>query len=231
MPEVINPLTPHHFQHGYRDPGLCAACFHLRGDPLHRRTETASLVAEKPSPENRRLMIEEGVRCILTGLGVDPKDHNFNETPRRVAEVYAELFTPPETGWPVFDEEYTDIVILRHHIFWTLCPHHMLPVQLDASVAYMPNGKVIGASKLARLIHEVNRQPFTQERLTDLICQAISKYTGGTAKGEAVMLCGSHDCFKIRGIKSSASMITYRFEGEFKKDVEHQRRFIELCRV
>jgi len=177
-----------------------------------------------------RQKVEVGARLVLEGLGVDLNDHNFATTPARVAKVYQEMFCPKETGWPVFDEEYTDIVILKGHTFYTLCPHHMLPVEIRASVAYFPNGKVIGASKLARLIHEVNRKPLTQEKLTDLICGAIKEYTKGTSKGEAVLLQGEHDCFKIRGIKSDASMVTYKFKGCFDEP-ENQRRFLELVRL
>jgi len=171
-----------------------------------------------------------GATLILEGLGVDLTDHNFASTPARMAEVYAELFEPKKTGWPVFDEKYTDIVIVKGHTFYTLCPHHMLPVEIRASVAYFPNGKVIGASKLCRLIHEVNTMPLTQEKLTDLICTAIKNYTGGTSRGEAVLLQGKHDCFRIRGIKSDADMITYKFLGEFEQS-ENQRRFLELVRL
>jgi len=177
-----------------------------------------------------RTSVEAGAKLILMGLGVDIEDHNFATTPKRVADVYEEMFCPKETGWPVFDEEYTDIVIVKGHTFYTMCPHHMLPVEIRASVAYFPNGKVIGASKLCRLIHEVNRMPLTQEKLTDMICVAIRDYTGGTSRGEAVLLQGEHDCFKIRGIKSNASMVTYKFHGKFEEG-ENQRRFLELVRM
>lgn len=176
-----------------------------------------------------RAMVELGASMVLEGLGVDLTDHNFATTPRRVADVYQEMFQPPETGWPVFEEEYTDIVIIRGHVFYTLCPHHMLPVEIKAAVGYFPNGKVIGASKLMRLIHEVNRKPLTQEKLTDLICAAIKDYTQGTSLGEAVVLQGEHDCFKIRGIKSGAQMITAKFKGRFE-EAEQQRRFLEMVR-
>jgi len=177
-----------------------------------------------------RFLVEKGASWILEGLGVDLQDHNFSTTPKRVADVYEEMFCPPETGWPVFNEDYTDIVIVRNHTFYTLCPHHMLPVEISATIGYFPDGKVIGASKLMRLIHEVNRKPLTQERLTDLICDAIKRYTEGTSCGEAVLLRGEHDCFKIRGIKSNAQMLTYKFKGRFEES-ENQRRFLELAKI
>lgn len=174
--------------------------------------------------------IEQGARLILEGLEVDLTSHNFHSTPARVAKVYQEIFTPKSTGWPVFDEDYTDIVILRKHIFYTMCPHHLLPVRLRAATAYYPNGKVIGASKLARLIHECNRKPETQEKLTDLISKSIKHHTHNTSLGEAVLLVGEHDCFRMRGMKSEADMITYKFTGCFNDEVEKQRRFLEMVR-
>lgn len=175
-------------------------------------------------------LIEEGAKLILMGLGVDLTSHNFASTPARVAKVYQEMFTPKATGWPVFDESYTDIVIVKEHIFWTMCPHHLLPVRIKAAVAYFPNGKVVGASKLLRLIDEVNRKPETQEKLTDMISESIKQHTENTSLGEAVLLVGEHGCFRMRGRKSDASMTTYKFTGVFKDELQHQSRFLELVR-
>lgn len=178
----------------------------------------------------RRAKIEAGARLILEGLEVDLEDHNFATTPQRVADVYEEIFTPQPTNWAVFDESYTDIVIIRRHEFATFCPHHLLPVTIRAAVSYFPNGKVIGASKLMRLIDEVNTKPLTQEMLTQLIIQSIKKHTGGTSLGEAVLLEGSHECFSLRGVKSDASMVTMKFSGRFEEEPEWQKRFLDLAR-
>jgi len=174
--------------------------------------------------------IEAGAGLILEGLGVDLSDSNFVQTPHRVAKVYQELFQPPATEWPVFDEDYTDMVIVRGHTFWTLCPHHLLPVKLVASVGYIPRGKVIGASKLIRMIHDCNRTPMTQEALTAAIIVHIRKLTVGTSAGEAVLLEGRHGCFEIRGVRSDASMLTCKFSGRFESETELQRRFMDLVR-
>lgn len=173
--------------------------------------------------------IEQGARLILEGLEVDLTDSNFSITPQRVAKVYQELFIPKDTGYPVFEEDYTDVVIMRGIDFVTLCPHHLLPVKLSASVAYIPNGKVIGASKLIRMIYEANNKPKTQEALTNDIILSLQKLTGGTSRGEAVMLVGRHGCMELRGVKSAANMLTYKFAGEFKSDPEKERRFLSLC--
>lgn len=239
MPEVHNPLTePHPFEKGlYGNGAYCSICGLTQDAVLHpknghdEKTYTPGPIEAVEAHHRKfdRLRIEQGARLILEGLGVDIRNHNFASTPARVAKVYEELFCPQQSGWPVFDEEYTDIVIVRGHTFWTMCPHHLLPVKICANVAYFPNGKVIGASKLMRLIDEVNTMPLTQEKLTDLICDSIKHHTQGTSKGEAVMLTGRHGCFEIRGRKSGAEMVTYKFKGDFEQ-TENQRRFLELVR-
>lgn len=178
-----------------------------------------------------RQLIEDGVRLLIQGLDVDPNDHNFTDTPRRVADVYAELFTPAETGWPVFAEKHTDMVCLRNFVFYTLCPHHLLPVRVSATVAYVPNGKVIGASKLGRLLLEANRKPETQEALTDLAVAAVERLTEGTSRGTGVVLVGEHGCFRVRGIKSEADMVTSKFVGVFETDAELKARFWRIAKV
>jgi GTP cyclohydrolase IA len=179
----------------------------------------------------QRDKIEEGIKLVLEGLGADLADHNFSETPRRVADVYEELFTPPETGYPVFDEQYTDMVLMRGHTFYTLCPHHLLPVRLKASVAYIPNGKVIGASKLMRMMHDANRMPMTQEALTAAIQKRIWELTQGTSKGEAVHIQGWHGCFSVRGVRSDANMVTLKYGGEFDTSYLMQVRFLEMLKL
>lgn len=202
---------------------------HYGEDQLQPEEEFEEELATQIKTAKRRL-VEAGAKLILEGLGVDLKDHNFATTPQRVADVYEEIFTPQPTNWAVFDESYTDIVIIRHHHFATFCPHHLLPVTIQAAVAYFPNGKVIGASKLMRLIDEVNTKPLTQEMLTQLIIQSIVRHTGGTSLGEAVLLEGSHECFSLRGVKSDASMVTMKFNGRFEKEPEWQKRFLDLAR-
>lgn len=175
--------------------------------------------------------IEAGMRLVLEGLGVDLNDHNFNTTPQRAAKVFQEIFCPPHTEWPVFDEQYTDMVIMRGHEFFTMCPHHLLPVKLTAYVAYKPNGRVIGASKLVRMVHDVNTKPMTQEALTAQICHGITVLTGGTSEGNAVVLQGEHGCFRIRGVRTNADMVTRKFTGCFDTDPRLQDQFFQLIRV
>ncbi len=173
-------------------------------------------------------LIEEGIRLVLKGLEVNLQDHNFATTPQRAAKVFQEVFCPPDTEWPVFDEDFTDLVVMRGHKFFTFCPHHLLPVKLTASVAYIPNGKVVGASKLIRMIHECNLGPMTQEMLTSQIVHSIDNLTGGTSSGSAVCLEGRHGCMELRGVHSAASMLTTKFTGIFETDIDLQGRFFRL---
>jgi len=178
-------------------------------------------------------LIENGAALILEGLGVDLNDHNFCTTPHRVFKVFQEIFSPPETDWPVFKEDYTDIVVMSGHRFWTFCPHHMLPVEIVAHIAYLPGGKVLGASKLVRIIQDVNRKPMTQEKLTDDIIERLVDLTGGirdfggSLRGAAVLLEGEHGCFRMRGAKTEAKMRTLKFYGEFDAP-EMIARFMDL---
>lgn len=174
-------------------------------------------------------LIEDGVRLILEGLGCDSNDHNFSRTPQRVAKAYAEIFSPARVEIPVFDEDYTDLVVMKGHRFYTLCPHHLLPVELECDVAYIPCGKVIGASKLVRMVHDCNRTPMTQEALTTAILDRIDELTEGTSMGAAIKLSGSHGCMKVRGVQSpNSTMITLKFSGVFDRQPTQQRRFLEL---
>ncbi len=222
--------------HPWKAAGIgldCKVCGLSAVDAIHHFPGAVIPVNEPEDPPVLHFnpaRIQEGIRLVLEGLGVDPSDHNFNDTPARVAKCYAELFTPQATGWSVFDEDYTDQVVIREHVFYTLCPHHLLPVKITAAVGYIPNGKVIGASKLIRMIHEVNRYPMTQERITAEIVKSIKKLTQGTSRGEAVLLLGEHDCFRMRGTRSNGSMVTDKFSGEFDTP-EKRRQFFDLVKL
>lgn len=173
--------------------------------------------------------IEQATRLLLEGLEVDLNDHNFADTPRRVAKAYAEIFSPPDIDIPVFDENYSDMVMMRNHMFHTFCPHHLLPVDLTASVAYFPRGKVIGASKLIRIMHDVNRKPMTQEALTNAIRERITDLTEGQNHGVAVFMRGQHGCFSMRGVRShAADMVTWALSGRFESDATAREAFFRL---
>lgn len=176
-------------------------------------------------------LIEKGAKIILEGLGADTKtDRNFTDTPERYAKALMEMFNPPETEWNAFDEDFNDFILLRDHRLYSLCPHHLFPVKLFVSIAYIPNGKVLGLSKLARLMHECNRGPLLQEKFTKDVIAFLEKICHGV-RGVACLVEGKHGCLEMRGAKSDAHFFTYKFTGEFALNASLQDRFLALCKT
>lgn len=173
--------------------------------------------------------IERAVELLLEGLGVDLKDHNYLETPERVARMYMEMFGPKEREWATFEEEFTDFILLKGHTLYGLCPHHLLPVELHISLAYIPNGHVLGLSKLARICDEVNTGPMLQERFTVEVLSRLEELCPGI-RGAACLIDGQHGCTKVRGIRSDGRFTTYRLSGVFKEDPALEERFFVLAR-
>lgn len=172
--------------------------------------------------------IESGVELILKGLNCDLADRNFLDTPNRVARFYAEMFTHKDNGWATFPEEYSDFILLRGHRMWSLCPHHLLPVRFDVSLAYIPSSHVLGLSKLARVLDEANTGPLLQEKFTKEVIDHVYQICDGV-KGCAVYVEGQHGCTLIRGIRSNAEFVTYRLSGVFRDAPELEERFFQLC--
>lgn len=172
--------------------------------------------------------IETGMTLILSGLGIDRNDHNYTDTPERYAKALVEMFQPKETEWATFEESFNDFILLRGHKMWSLCPHHMLPVNFEVSLAYIPNGSVLGLSKLARLLDECNSGPLLQERFTKLAVDKIDEICPGI-KGAACIISGIHSCLSMRGVKSSADFVTYKLTGVFAEDSLLENRFFTLA--
>lgn len=174
-------------------------------------------------------LIEQGVSQILRGLGIARTDHNYTDTPERYAKALVEMFGGSDTEWATFEEEYTDFILLRGHTLWSLCPHHLFPVKYQVSLAYIPNGKVLGLSKLARLLHECNSGPLLQEAFTKQACEKLHEICEGV-KGAACFISGEHGCLSMRGVKSDADFLTYHLDGVFDTDKDLERRFFDLVR-
>lgn len=172
-------------------------------------------------------LIEAGVSQIIRGLGCDVRDTNFRDTPERVARMYAEMFAVKEREWAVFDEEYSDFILLKGHTLWSICPHHLVPVEFRVNLAYVPNGQVLGLSKLARMCDETNTGPILQERFTKDLVRTLLELVP-SAKGAACLVEGQHGCTKIRGVRSSAWFTTFRMEGCFRDDPSLEDRFFTL---
>lgn len=172
--------------------------------------------------------IEKGVELILEGLGVDRRDPNYTDTPDRVARWYLEMFTGQETEWATFPEDFNDFILLRRHTLYTLCPHHLIPVEMVISVAYMPDGIVLGLSKLARILIECNNVPILQEKYTADVVMKIYEILP-RVRGAACFVEGQHGCAKIRGVRSTGSFITSKMKGVFEDDKRLQDRFFALA--
>ena len=155
--------------------------------------------------------IHEGVRLILQGVGEDPHREGLLDTPHRVARMYQEIFggmheASEDVISAVFYEDYDEIVLLKNIPFFSLCEHHLMPFTGKAHVAYLPDGKIVGLSKLARAVEHFARRPQIQERLTAQIADLISHKL--EPKGVAVVLEATHTCMTMRGVKKPGSMMT-----------------------
>lgn len=176
--------------------------------------------------------IASAVRQILLAVGEDPDRQGLKDTPDRVARMYAELFNGIGQGAGKhlkvhFDEQYDEMVILRDIPFHSVCEHHLLPFMGKAHVAYLPDGKVVGISKLARVVDTFAHRPQVQERLTCEIADALMDQLG--ARGVGVILEATHTCMTIRGVKKpGAEMVTSVMRGLFKSNLATRTEAMKL---
>jgi GTP cyclohydrolase I len=176
--------------------------------------------------------IERAVREILLAIGEDPEREGLARTPGRVARSYAELMAglredPRSHLKTVFRERYDEIVLLRDIEFYSLCEHHLLPFMGRAHVAYLPDGKVVGLSKLARLVEGYARRPQVQERLTTQIADAVMEELN--AVGAACVIEATHTCMTIRGARKPGSlMVTSALRGAFKDNATSRAEVLGL---
>jgi GTP cyclohydrolase I len=178
--------------------------------------------------------IEAAVREILIAIGEDPGREGLLRTPQRVAASYAELFAglredPRRHLAVTFDEQHREMVILKDIPFASSCEHHLLPFTGRAHVGYIPKGRVVGLSKLARLVEGYARRPQVQERLTSEIADALMEEL--EPDGCGVVIEAVHTCMTIRGIKKPGStMITSAMRGGFKRRPETRAEFLAIIR-
>ncbi len=178
--------------------------------------------------------IERAIREILLALGEDPDREGLQQTPRRVAEAYADLFSglhddPNRHLHVTFDEDHTEMVVLRDIPFASFCEHHLLPFTGHAHIGYIPRGRVVGLSKLARLVDGYARRPQVQERMTSEIADAIMAEL--KPDGCGVVIEATHTCMTIRGAqKPGATMITSAMRGGFRKRPETRSEFLSIVR-
>jgi GTP cyclohydrolase I len=181
-----------------------------------------------------REQAEAAVRTLMEWIGEDPNREGLRGTPGRVARAYQELFSgynenPKEILQRTFEEVdgYDEMVVLRDIRFASHCEHHILPIIGRAHVAYLPSHRVIGISKLARIVDIYARRLQIQEKLTVQIADTINEVL--RPKGVAVVVEASHECMTTRGVrKSGVSMVTSRMTGDFRSEASTRREFLNI---
>ncbi len=192
------------------------------------------LTAQSPRPTREEA--EQAVRTLLLWAGDDPEREGLLDTPARVAKAYGELFSGYEADIEdvlgrTFEEVggYEDMVLVRDISFFSHCEHHMLPVIGKAHIAYLPKGRVLGLSKIARVVDVFAKRLQTQENMTAQIAHAIDDTL--QPRGVAVFLEAEHMCMAMRGIqKTGSTTLTTTFTGAFKDNAAEQARFMSMVR-
>ncbi|MBN1218241.1 MAG: GTP cyclohydrolase I FolE [Anaerolineae bacterium] len=200
-----------------------------RLEELFQISPNGTAPAEK---DEKKAAIEESVRTLLLNVGENPDREGLQRTPDRVARMYDELLAGYHTD-PVkmindalFTVDYSEMVIVKDIDYYSLCEHHMLPFYGKVHVAYIPNGKVIGLSKIPRIVDMFARRLQVQERMTEQIADFINEVIN--PQGVAVVAEGVHMCSMMRGVKkANASMVTSAVRGIFKDDPKTRAEFME----
>lgn len=193
-----------------------------------------NLVSDTSRPSREEA--EAAVRVLLRWAGDDPEREGLLDTPKRVAAAYRELFSGYEADIDdvlgrTFEEVagYNEMVLVRDIPFFSHCEHHMLPVMGKAHVGYLPDGRVLGLSKIARVVDVFGRRLQTQEAMTAQIAQAITETL--QPLGVAVFIEAEHMCMAMRGVqKSGSTTLTTTFTGRFKDNATEQARFMTMVR-
>ncbi len=208
--------------------------FHLDAAKLENQFEIRPY-SNGLGSEVRTGLVEEAVSTILANIGEDAGRDGLLRTPNRVARMYNELTAGYHTdpirllNGAMFDVDYDEMVIVKDIDFFSLCEHHMLPFNGMVHVAYIPKGKVVGLSKIPRIVEMFARRLQVQERLTTQIADFIEEVL--QPKGVAVVAEGVHMCMVMRGVKkANASMTTSAMRGLFKTDGKTRDEFRSLIR-
>lgn len=178
--------------------------------------------------------VEKAVKLLLEGMGEDPSREGLKETPERIARMYEEIYggmdmEPSEILKKRFKVDNSEMVLEKDILFYSTCEHHLLPFFGQAHVAYIPDGEVVGISKLARTVEIFARRPQIQEQMTSQIADAIMDNLN--PKGVMVMVEAEHMCMTMRGIKKPGSKtVTIATRGEFSDNETLQRRFYDMLR-
>ena len=178
--------------------------------------------------------IKRAVHEILVAIGENPSREGIKETPRRIAEMYAEVFSgmkedPRDVLSVGFEEGHHEMVILKDIPFYSMCEHHLLPFYGMAHIGYIPKGRVVGASKLGRVVEILAKRPQLQERLTTQIADTIVEAL--QPQGVAVVIEAEHMCMTMRGVKKPGSnIVTSAMRGSFRTRAVTRAEFLSLIR-
>ncbi|MDW8171261.1 MAG: GTP cyclohydrolase I FolE [Anaerolineae bacterium] len=220
----------HHHDHGHEQEVTVALIGETEFDAA-LRSPVLQERFELGYPEVDQDAIKQAVTQILIAVGEDPNREGLRSTPKRVASAYDELLSGYRTDAAelvnnaIFDVEYDDMIIVRDIEYFSLCEHHMLPFMGHAHVAYIPDQKVIGLSKIPRIVDMFSRRLQVQERLTRQIAEFLETILG--ARGVAVTLDGAHMCSMMRGVqKCHSGMTTSAWLGEFKANRDLRSEFM-----
>jgi GTP cyclohydrolase IA len=197
-------------------------------------TTAATLLPELTRPTQAEA--EAAVRTLLLWAGDNPAREGLLDTPKRVAKAYRELFEgytddPVEMLGTTFEEVagYEDVVIVKDIAFYSHCEHHMVPIIAKAHVAYLPDSRVVGLSKIVRLVESFGRRLQTQEAITAQIATTLQDVLN--PRGVAILIEGEHMCMAMRGIrKTGSTTLTTSFTGSFKDSFEEQQRFLAMVK-
>lgn len=176
--------------------------------------------------------IAAAVREILLAVGEDPDREGLRETPERIARMYEEMFAglhrdPASVLKKTFVEKYDEMVLVKDITFDSICEHHLLPFFGKAHIAYIPNGKIVGLSKIARVVEIVARRPQVQERMTEELADLVMNELD--AQGAGIVLEASHTCMSIRGVRKPGSICTTSaMRGIFRANLTTRSEFLAL---
>lgn len=203
----------------------------MREPAARSRRPAAARNGADPGPIDQP-RIEAAVREILHAVGEDPDREGLRETPARVARMYAEIFAglhhdPRELLQKTFTQKYDEMVLVKDIRFESMCEHHLLPFFGKAHVAYLPAGKIVGLSKLARVVESLSRRPQVQERMTEDLADLLMDELG--ARGVGVILEATHTCMTIRGIRKPDSVTTTSaMRGSFRENQSSRTELLAL---
>jgi GTP cyclohydrolase IA len=204
----------------------------VRGSARHNGRRAASTLRAAP-PAVDQPAIEEAVRTIIRAIGEQPEREGLAGTPRRVAAMYAELFSglhvdPSGLLAVGFEEDkHKEMVIVKDIPFTSLCEHHFLPMDGVAHVGYIPNGRIVGISKIARVLEVLARRPQVQERLTSQMADLLME--GLKPRGAGVVIEATHLCMTMRGVRKPGSrVVTSATRGIFRENPSTRAEFMSL---